>query len=231
MSEEQTTGLRIDRSIVDMEIVKDDSMSQLQLEEVHEGMSRPTELYGTTYRIRPPTVGCSMFITINDVVINQGTEHEQRRPFEIFINSKDVDHYQWTVALTRIISAIFRKGGDLSFLIEELNSVFDPKGGYFKPGSGGRYMPSLIAEIGDVIEKHLKHIGYLKDEGLDEHTREFIEQKRQEHEQQQANETAETQHKPDSVNDRAQCPKCQQFEMVVLDGCWTCLNCGESKCG
>ena len=94
-----------------------------------------------------------MYVTINDIVLNEGTEHEQRRPFEIFINSKNLDHYQWIVALTRIISAVFRKGGDVTFLVDELKAVFDPRGGYWQPG--GKFMPSIIAELGHVIEKHL----------------------------------------------------------------------------
>jgi hypothetical protein len=75
-----------------------------------------------------------MYVTINDIILNEGTEHEQRRPFEVFINSKNLDHYQWIVALTRIISAVFRKGGDVTFLVEELKAVFDPRGGYWQPG-------------------------------------------------------------------------------------------------
>ena len=95
-----------------------------------------------------------MYVTINDIVLNEGTEYEQRRPFEIFINSKNLDHFQWIVALTRIISAVFRKGGDVTFLVDELKAVFDPRGGYWQPG--GKFMPSIIAELGYVIEKHLQ---------------------------------------------------------------------------
>src|SRR5690606_36315224 len=101
------------------------------------------------------------------VILNKGTPQEVRRPFEIFINSKAMEHFQWIVALTRIISAVFRKGGDCTFLVEELKSVFDPKGGYFK--RGGKFMPSLVAEIGDVIEQHMKYIGLLEQDALDEH--------------------------------------------------------------
>ena len=115
-------------------------------------------------------------MTINDVVLNAGTEHEQRRPFEIFINSKNMEHFQWIVALTRIVSAVFRKGGDVTFLVEELRSVFDPRGGYFK--KGGRYMPSLVAEIGDAIESHMRTIGLIADEPLDPPRRQMVEEKR-----------------------------------------------------
>ena len=77
---------------------------------------------------------------------------KRRRPFEIFINSKNLEHYAWTVALTRMISAIFRRGGDVSFVVEELKAVFDPQGGQWM---GGRYVPSLLAAIGGIIETHM----------------------------------------------------------------------------
>ena len=111
--------------------------------QMHEKLERPEMLMGSTYKIKTPLSEHALYVTINDVVLNPGTEHELRRPFEIFINSKNMDHFQWIVALTRIISAVFRKGGDVTFLVEELRSVFDPRGGYFK--KGGRYMPSLVA--------------------------------------------------------------------------------------
>ena len=110
-------------------------------------------LEGSTYKIKTPLADHAMYVTINDITLNPGTVHEQRRPFEIFINSKNMDHFQWIVALTRLMSAVFRKGGDVTFLAEELQAVFDPKGGYFKPG--GKFMPSIIAEIGEVIDKRI----------------------------------------------------------------------------
>jgi hypothetical protein len=116
-------------------------------------------LLGSTYKIRSPLVEHALYVTINDLVLNPGTGHEVRRPFEIFINSRNMDHFQWIVALTRILSAVFRKGGDLAFLVEEMKAVFDPRGGYFR--AGGVYMPSLVAEIGTVIETHLRGIGLL----------------------------------------------------------------------
>jgi len=109
-------------------------------------------------------------------VLNHDTDHEQRRPFEVFINSKNMDHFQWIVALTRIMSAVFRKGGDITFLVEELRSVFDPSGGYFK--KGGKFMPSLVAEIGDVVESHLKMIGMIKSEEISEHQQQIMDEKR-----------------------------------------------------
>ena len=98
-------------------------------------------LVGSTYKIKTPVSDHAMYVTINDIVLNEGTPHEQRRPFEVFINSKNLDHFQWIVALTRVISAVFRKGGDTTFLVDELKAVFDPKGGYWQPG--GKFMPSI----------------------------------------------------------------------------------------
>ena len=141
---------------------------------MHEKVERPEMLLGSTYKIKTPLSEHSLYVTINDIVLNPGTDHELRRPFEIFINSKNMDHFQWIVALTRIISAVFRKGGDVTFLVDELRSVFDPRGGYFK--KGGKYMPSLVAELGDAIECHLKFIGMLKSDELDEHQQKLIDE-------------------------------------------------------
>ena len=120
---------------------------------MHEKLERPEMLIGSTYKVKTPVSDHAMYVTINDIVLNEGTQHEQRRPFEIFINSKNLDHYQWIVALTRIMSAVFRKGGDVTFLVDELKAVFDPRGGYWQPG--GKFMPSIIAELGHIVEKHL----------------------------------------------------------------------------
>ncbi|MDP7119984.1 MAG: hypothetical protein QF395_06630, partial [Arenicellales bacterium] len=102
--------------------------------QMHEKVERPEMLVGSTYKIKTPLSDHALYVTINDIVLNPETPYEKRRPFEIFINSKNMDHFQWIVALTRIISAVFRKGGDATFLVEELRSVFDPQGGYFKRG-------------------------------------------------------------------------------------------------
>ena len=119
---------------------------------MHEEIQRPEVLIGSTYKIKTPVSDHAMYVTINDIVLNEDTEYEQRRPFEVFINSKNLDHFQWIVALTRIISAVFRKGGDVTFLVDELKAVFDPRGGAWMQG---RYVPSLLAAIGDVVERHL----------------------------------------------------------------------------
>ena len=172
--------IKIDKKIVAYSVVKPDDIPAtnpaLAVQHMHESLERPDVLPGATYKVKTPLSDHALYITINDIVLNKDTPDEIRRPFEIFINSKAMEHFQWIVALTRIISAVFRKGGDVTFLVEELRSVFDPKGGYFK--KGGKYMPSLVAEIGDVIESHLRSIGLLKEDGLDEHQRKLIEEQR-----------------------------------------------------
>ena len=196
--------------------------------QLHEKLERPDMLLGSTYKVKTPLSEHALYITINDVVLNPGTRHELRRPFEIFINSKNMDHFQWIVALTRIVSAVFRKGGDVTFLVEELRSVFDPRGGYFK--KGGRYMPSLVAEIGDAIECHLRMIGMLKDDGLDEHQKKLVAEKRAQFESamQGSKKSVEDGEFPEGAQ---LCIKCNTKAAITMDGCLTCLNCGESKCG
>ena len=194
---------------------------------MHERLERPEVLIGSTYKVKTPVSDHAMYVTINDIVLNEGTAHEQRRPFEIFINSKNLDHYQWIVALTRIMSAVFRKGGDVTFLVDELKAVFDPRGGYWQPG--GRYMPSIIAELGHIVEKHLTQIGLLKALKLDDGQKRFVEAKRAEFEAQSKQKDAFA---VQSFPEGAQlCGKCSTAAAVMLDGCLTCLNCGYSKCG
>jgi hypothetical protein len=194
---------------------------------MHEKLERPEELIGSTYKIKTPVSDHAMYVTINDIVLNEGTPHEQRRPFEIFINSKNLDHYQWIVALTRIISAVFRKGGDVTFMVEELKAVFDPRGGYWQ--AGGKFMPSIIAELGHVIEKHMQKIGLLRKPEMDEHRLKLIEEKRKEYENQQKQQDAFA--KTDYPQGAQLCLKCSTAAVVMMDGCMTCLSCGDSKCG
>ncbi|MEX0900693.1 MAG: NrdJb [Gammaproteobacteria bacterium] len=231
--------VKIEKKIVGYNVVKpDDKASEpkkatpqvvagTNVVQMHERLERPDMLIGSTYKVKTPVSDHAMYITINDIVLNADTEHQQRRPFEIFINSKNLDHFQWIVALTRIISAVFRKGGDVTFLVEELKAVFDPRGGYFKPG--GRFMPSIIAEIGHVIEQHLIAIGLLKVDTLDEHQKKLIAAKRAEFEASQKQTDAFVQ--SDFPAGAQLCNKCSTTAVVMMDGCMTCLNCGDSKCG
>ena len=228
-------SVKIAQKIVGYEIVKPhppaekktaDNVTRMRMQEKFE---RPKILVGSTYKIKTPVSEHAFYITINDMVLNPGTPYEKRRPFEMFINSKNMDHYQWISALTLIVSAVFRKGGDVTFLVNELQSVFDPKGGYFR--KGGKFTPSLVAEIGDAIESHMQAIGMLAAPTLDPHQRKILAEKRRAFEQQQAI-------KPDPAAvdspfpDGAQlCTKCNHTAMIVMDNCLTCLNCGDSKCG
>lgn len=193
--------------------------SRADVIQMHERIERPERLIGATYKIKTTLSEHALYVTINDFVLNVGTEHELRRPFEVFINSKNMEHFQWIVALTRIISAVFRKGGDVAFLVEELHSVFDPRGGYFKPG--GKYIPSLVAEIGTVIEEHLIDIGLMERERPDEHRQRYLDEKRRELACGDGEFPA----------DASVCALCSTKAAVMLDGCMTCLACGDSKCG
>ncbi len=194
---------------------------------MHEKLERPEMLVGSTYKVKTPISDHAMYITVNDIILNEGTEYEKRRPFEIFINSKNLDHYQWIVALTRIISAVFRKGGDVTFLVEELKAVFDPRGGYWQ--SGGKFMPSIIAELGYIVEKHLIMIGMMASPELDIAQKELLAQKRAEFEESIKQQDAFSE---STYPDGAQlCGKCSTAAVIMMDGCQTCLACGDSKCG
>jgi ribonucleoside-diphosphate reductase alpha chain len=182
-------------------------------------LARPETLPGATYKLNWPESDHAIYITVNDIMVEEAPGRMVRRPFEVFINSKNMEHYAWTVALTRMISAVFRRGGDISFVVEELKAVFDPRGGQWM---SGRYVPSLLAAIGDVIARHMVEIGFLpappakaanasddvgnvvslkKDTGKDGRDRRF----------------------------RA-CPKCGTFALIRLEGCDSCTSCGFSKC-
>jgi hypothetical protein len=196
---------------------------------MHEKLERPEMLIGSTYKVKTPVSDHAMYVTINDIILNEGTEFEKRRPFEIFINSKNLDHYQWIVALTRIISAVFRKGGDVAFLVDELKAVFDPRGGYWQ--AGGKFMPSIIAELGYIVEKHLVMIGMMASDELDLAQKELIAKKRAEFEESQKQQDAFVDPNTDYPAGAQLCTKCNTVALVMMDGCMTCLACGDSKCG
>ena len=235
---------KITQSITGYEVVKEEEKvaetvapveEKSNIIQMHESLKRPEMLLGSTYKIKTPLSEHALYVTINDIILNPGTEYERRRPFEIFINSKNMDHFQWIVALTRIISAVFRKGGDATFLVEELRSVFDPRGGYFK--KGGKYMPSLVAEIGDAIECHMKVIGMIKADEMDDCVRQHLQAKRAEYDSIKTGESEESPAAQEEASagdfpaDAQLCQKCQTKAVIQMDGCMTCLNCGESKCG
>ncbi|MFP4538269.1 MAG: ribonucleoside-diphosphate reductase, adenosylcobalamin-dependent, partial [Dichotomicrobium sp.] len=171
-------------------------------------LERDTALPGYTYKLRWPGSGHAIYVTINDIV-----QDGRRRPFEIFINSKNLEHYAWTVALTRMISAVFRRGGDVSFVVEELKDVFDPRGGHWL---GGRYVPSLLAAIGEVVERHMIDIGFIQRD--DAQT--GVLQKAG---------TAAVTGAPVS-SERLFCPQCNRPAVVFQEGCLICRECGYSSC-
>ena len=225
-------SIKIEKKIVSYSVVdktdeQKDEKKEIPAEvvQIGEPLARPDKITGSTYKVKTPVTEHALYITINDVIMNEGTDQEHRRPFEIFVNSKNMEHFQWIVGLTRVMSAVFRKGGDLTFLIEELESVFDPNGGYYK--KGGKYVPSLVAELGQVLEEHLKNIGMLKVTDPEVHQQQLIDDKKAEY----------LKKNPDKLDDSgfpkdAQlCNKCQTKAAIMMDGCLTCLNCGESKCG
>jgi len=185
-------------------------------EEITEPMERPDAIPGKTYKLRWPESDHAIYITINDIEVAEASGHLLRRPFEVFINSKNMEHYAWTVALTRMISAVFRRGGDVSFVVEELQAVFDPRGGQWMDGC---YIPSLLAAIGNVIEKHMIDIGFLANEsgmvltGTGNGSGNVV--------------------RFDSgamESSYRACPRCGTNALIRQEGCDTCTSCGYSKC-
>ena len=177
-------AIKINKKIVGYGIAEPDKNEPVEeaannVFQLGEPLDRPEKITGTTYKVKTPVTDHAFYITINDVIMNEGTPQEHRRPFEIFVNSKNMEHFQWIVALTRVMSAVFRKGGDITFLVEELESVFDPNGGYYK--KGGKYIPSLVAELGHVVETHLQNIGMLKNSEPDLHQKKLIDEKKNEY--------------------------------------------------
>ncbi len=172
---------------------------------ISDPLDRPQQLEGQTYKLKWPDSEHAIYVTINDIVLSG-----HRRPFEIFINSKNMEHFAWTVALTRMISAVFRRGGDVSFVVEELKAVFDPRGGAWMQG---KYIPSILAAIGGVIERHLISIGFIEGEGLglkSDPTADVVTL---------------------GQNRGKSCASCGSYDMRMVEGCMTCSNCGYSKCG
>lgn len=173
-------------------------------------LDRPEALPGRTYKITWPDSEHAMYITLNDIL-----QDGRLRPFEVFVNSKNTEHYAWTVALTRMISAVFRRGGDVSFVVDELKAVFDPRGGHWM---GGKYVPSLLAAIGGVIEQHLIEIGFMADPDNQREERAVLA-------------LAANAESPKPLSGLRQCPKCGQPGLIKSEGCDTCTSCGYSKCG
>jgi ribonucleoside-diphosphate reductase alpha chain len=178
-------------------------------------LDRPEALAGRTYKLRWPESEHAIYVTLNDIV-----QDGRRRPFEIFINSKNMEHYAWTVGLTRMISAVFRRGGDVSFVVEEMKAVFDPRGGSWM---GGHYVPSLLAAIGEVIEQHMIDIGFMPDPARERReTIEALAERKVANLPAPGSEAAELR--------LPRCPKCSQPSLIRQEGCDLCTSCGYSKC-
>jgi ribonucleoside-diphosphate reductase alpha chain len=186
-------------------------------------LDRPEDLPGRTYKIKWPGSDHAIYITINDVM-----QDGRRRPFEIFINSKNMEHYAWTVALTRMISAVFRRGGDVSFVVEELKAVFDPRGGQWMEG---RYVPSLLAAIGGVIERHLIEIGFLAPADQPRITEAAEQRLRLAAGAREPDADGTAGAAPTLGPGLGQCPNCGAAALTHQEGCDVCLNCGYSRCG
>ena len=172
-----------------------------------EPLDRPSTLDGNTYKLKWPDSEHAIYVTINDILVN-----DMRRPFEVFINSKNMEHFAWTVGLTRMISAVFRRGGDVSFVVDELKAVFDPRGGAWV---GGKYIPSILAAIGGVLEDHMMKIGFIKD------TDTSLLHK--------SSEVTKVENL--KISQQKSCTSCGQFDLQMIEGCMTCRSCGYSKCG
>jgi len=174
-----------------------------------ETLERPRVVSGRTYKINPAVTDCAMYITINDITLDDGTV----RPLEIFISSKHVAHQQWITALTRMVSAIFRKPGPYLFVAEELEQIYDPQGGYFE---GARMMPSVVAHVAAVLREHFEHIGALEKPKLTEVEQVIVTEKK----------------KKAELNGikGVECLKCHEMTVVSMDGCMTCLTCADSTC-
>ena len=172
-----------------------------------EPLDRPSTLDGNTYKLKWPDSEHAIYVTINDIIVN-----DKRRPFEVFINSKNMEHFAWTVGLTRMISAVFRRGGDVSFVVDELKAVFDPRGGAWV---GGKYIPSILAAIGGVLEEHMMKIGFIKD------TDTSLFHK--------SSEVTKVENL--KLSRQKSCTSCGQFDLQMIEGCMTCRSCGYSKCG
>ena len=184
-------------------------------------LEREGVLAGYTYKLKWPGSDHAIYVTINDIEQNVhagGVTTKRRRPFEIFINTRNLEHYAWTVALTRMISAVFRRGGDVTFVADELKGVFDPQGGHWV---AGRYVPSLLAAIGEVIETHMRRTGFLqKDEMLP------VDQVQRQEDA--AAQSGGVVRRPARIK---LCPRCSSVDYVQREGCWVCDACGFSRCG
>jgi hypothetical protein len=208
--EQKAAPLRITKKIVGWNVhTTQEEGKTLEVREAAT-LERPQTVDGRTYKISPAVTDSAMYITINNITLEDGTV----RPLEMFINTKHVAHQQWITALTRMVSAIFRKPGPYLFVVDELEQIFDPQGGYF---ADGKMTPSVVAHVAAVLREHFIHIGALEAPELSAAQKELIAVKKD------AAEAAGVK--------GTQCSKCNEMSVVMMDGCMTCLSCADSKCG
>jgi len=209
--EQATVPLKIDKKIIGWSVrTNTDEQGNTHTVKEAETLDRPPVVEGRTYKISPAVTDSAMYITINDLILEDGSH----RPIEMFISSKHVPHQQWITALTRMISAIFRKPGPFLFVAEELQQIFDPQGGYF---AGGRMVPSVVAHVGTILQEHFEHIGIMEKPEISADQKVVMADKLEQ--------------ATDKGMSMMTCPKCHQPALVRLDGCDTCTSCGDSKCG
>ena len=211
IDKEVPTPVKITKKIVGWRVnTTEDEEGNTHTVKEAETLERPRVVDGRTYKISPAVTDSAMYITINNITLDDGTT----RPLEMFINTKHVAHQQWITALTRMVSAIFRKPGPYLFVVDELEQIFDPQGGYF---ADGKMTPSVVAHVAAVLREHFIHIGAMEAPELSAAQKEMIKEKK----------TA-----ADAAGVKGtQCAKCNEMSVVMMDGCMTCLSCADSKCG
>lgn len=201
--------LVIPSKISDFKVLKKEAQETAPVLHMSEAIERPSVLEARVYKIKPGEH--AFYITISDIWLNKGTEHETCRPYEMFVNTKDMGAFQWIALASRLISAVMRKGGDLSFILEEMKSVFEPSGGFWMDG---QYLPSIVAAIGNVLEEHMRYLGLVENKPISP--------------------KIDTDSRHPSVSGKTplpQCSKCKAFAVVVQEGCSVCIECNYSKCG
>ena len=236
--------MKIEKKIVGFK-VKTETKAETELEKLNEHKKRPFALRGMTYKIKPPTSDSALYMTVNDICLNEGTEHEQYVPFEVFLNSKHMDSFEWIATVTRLISAVLRKGGETRFLVKELEGMFSPNAGYFGKvpnKTKGKYYNSVVSEIGSILRFHMEQLGVMN-KILS--VKEENDKKEDDKSENIDNDIVgvngsvinmKTEEVTEEVIEKAKsgpiCPVCSEPGMVLMDGCYTCVNgCGHSKCG
>jgi len=180
---------------------------------------RPDIVPGNTHKVKWPTTGDNIYITVTNV---------DGEPLELFIKHQDSSIGEWTDALSRMVTGVMRRGGDLRFIVDQLSKVGSTSGGAFVDGV---YRPSVVAAIAGVVEKEFKSLGvYERAIGMPignnkndeaEPTAEAL----------QAKDATERKDEHVSVANGAPCPNCKQPFLRRESGCDSCALCGYLRCG